>query len=131
VPAIYVEGGGGGPLRRGDLDAYVRGVLDVLAAFEVIDPHRATGAVAEPQFIDEGDGDVDNMPTAIQRGFCITNVAAGDRVRQGELVAEIRDSDGRSMQTVQADRDALVMMIRSTARIDAGEGIAMLAAVHR
>lgn len=127
VPAIYVESGGGGALRRQDLDAYLGGVLRVLGMRGLIEsPAPAPRGI---RYIDDGDGDVDSMLAAGHDGFCIVHARAGEVVRPGSLVAEVVDESGRRLQRIAAEREAAVMMIRRTARIVAGEGIALLAGV--
>ncbi|MGN8552228.1 UNVERIFIED_CONTAM: M14 family metallopeptidase [Microbacterium sp. SLM126] len=127
VPAIYVESGGGGALRRQDLDAYLGGVLRVLALHGLID--TAVAAPGGIRFIDDGDGDVDSMLAAEHDGFCIVHANAGDMVEPGTLIAEILDETGRCVQRIVAEQETAVMMIRRTARIAVGEGVAMLAGV--
>jgi predicted deacylase len=41
IPSVYVEGAGGGRLRSDEVDAYVAGVLAILAELGLCEPHRA------------------------------------------------------------------------------------------
>ena len=123
VPSIYVEGGGGGALRRWELHGYRDGVLRVLASLGMLTFPEKTG----PQrILRGGDGDVDSSVAASVTGWCVTAVRAADAVRRGELIAEVIGSDGGVRQEVVAPHDGTVMMLRRRAQVVPGDGIVML-----
>lgn len=127
VPALYVEGSGGGGLRRTDVDGYVEGVLRVLGHLGLItDPPPA---VAARRILRGGDGDVDSSVSSTMDGWCVTAVRAGEVVRAGDLIADIVDPAGRIAQTVLAPHDGTVMMLRRRAPVEAGTAIVMLGPV--
>jgi predicted deacylase len=127
VSSIYVEGGGGGALRRSELHGYRDGVLRVL---NLLGMHPSLPESPGPQRIMRGgDGDVDSSVSANARGWCVTAVRAGDEVRQGDLVAEIIDVNALTVQQIHAPHDGTVMMLRRRAEVEPGDGIVMLGPV--
>jgi predicted deacylase len=126
VPAVYVEGSGGGGLRGADLDVYVGGVLRVLRGLGMIGPEVGpVGTPADPVVLDGGDGDVDASIACVTAGLCITRATVGDDVRAGTPVAEIIGDAGEPVEVLRAPRAGRLMMLRRTAEVRAGDGIAM------
>lgn len=125
VPAIYVEGPGGGEIRKLDADGYLEGVLNVLAIFECIEvrPKPATAV----QHLGDLGGDIDAAISAQADGLMVRHVSAGQRVKRGEVLAEIFSFDGHCASRVLASEDGLVMLIRRGARVKAGDTVAMVA----
>lgn len=125
VPSIYVEGSGGGGVRGTDLDIYRDGLLRVLAHLGIVDGAPAPGPA--PRVISRGDGNVDASLAATVDGFCVTRVEVGDAVLPTQPIAEIRGADGRILETITSRTPGFVMMLRRTAAVRAGDGIAMIA----
>lgn len=123
VPSIYVEGSGGGGLRGADLDVYIDGVLRTLAWLDVVDGRGPVGA--EPVRLDGGSGDVDASVACTVDGLCVTRAEVGTGVAAGGVVAQIVAPDGAVLETITAPRDSWLMMLRRTAEVRAGDGIAM------
>lgn len=125
VPAIYVEGSGGGGLRGEDLDIYLTGLIRLLGFLGMTD------TVPQPPgpalIINEGNGDVDSSLSCTRSGLCITRVRAGELIDAGAVLAEIIDDQGHRVEQIRSQRAAHVMMLRRTAVVQAGDGIAMLA----
>lgn len=124
VPAIYVEGAGGGALRRDELHGYVDGVLRTLGHLGMLD--GAPPASPPPAVLRGGDGNVDASVSCTTDGWCVTAVRAGDPVDRGDLVAEILDPSGAVAERILAPLDGTVMMLRRKAPVTAGTGIVML-----
>jgi predicted deacylase len=127
IPGIYVEGGGGAALVGAEVACYVDGVLDVLATggqLAARPPRPPTS-----RWVIGGDGDVDASLSTPVAGWCVTAVAAGDSVVEGQVIAEVIDGDAEVAARVVAPRDATVMMLRRHAEVAAGDGIAMLGPV--
>ncbi|WP_344076448.1 M14 family metallopeptidase [Luedemannella helvata] len=127
VAALYVEGSGGGGLRRSEVDGYVDGVLRLLGRRGMVDDPPPAGVVR--RVVRGGDGDVDSSVSADVAGWCVTAVRAGDVVGAGDPVAEIVDGRGRVAQRVTAPHDGVVMMLRRSAPVVEGTGIVMLGPV--
>ena len=125
VPALYVEGTGGGGLRGSDVDAYVTGLRRLLALLEMTDERFA--APEPPLVIAEGDGNVDSSLTCDVAGLCVTRTSVGAVVVEGTLLADIVDERGAVAEQVRSPVAGRVMMLRRTAPVVPGEGIAMLA----
>lgn len=125
VPAMYVEGTGGGGLRGTDVDAYVTGLRRLLALLGMSD--ERFGPPEPPLVIEEGDGNVDSSLTCSVAGHCVTRTSVGVAVVEGELLADIVDERGAVAEQVRSPVAGRVMMLRRTAPVAAGDGIAMLA----
>lgn len=126
VPACYVEGGGGGSLRRAELVGYRDGVLRVLGLLGLLPPDDVPAASGPRRILRGGDGDVDSSVSASVPGWCVTAVRAGDQVGRGDLVAEILDPDGVPAEEIRAPHAGTVMMLRRRAEVEPGVGIVML-----
>lgn len=125
VPAIYVEGSGGGRVRGDDLATYRRGLDRLLSHLGILPADL--GAIPPAEVVDGGDGNVDAMLEAQADGFCVTFVEVGEQVAAGQVVAEVRTVADGVVQVLHAPWAARVMMLRRTAPVAAGDGIAMLA----
>jgi predicted deacylase len=124
VAAVYVEGGGGGALRRDELHGYRDGVLRVM---HLLGMHPPVPLASGPQrILQGGDGDVDSSASAGVGGWCVTAVRAGDQVRRGDLIAEIIGVEGTPLEEITAPHDGTVMMLRRRAQVQPGDGIVML-----
>lgn len=127
IASIYVEGSGGGGLREADLDIYEGGVLRVLRMLAMLDDkYKAPAGPAEPEMLDGGDGDVDASLTCSASGLCVTCCQVSDEVASGQVIARIVAPDGRPLEELRSSRRGRVMMLRRTAEVTAGDGIAML-----
>lgn len=124
LPAVYVEGGGGGALVGAELAIYIDGVLDVLGHLGNIAPRPARPPTS--RWVIGGDGDVDASLGTSTAGWCVTAIAAGDVVAAGDLIAEVVDESAAVVERIVAPRAATVMMLRRHAEVAAGDGIVML-----
>lgn len=129
VSSIYVEGSGGTGVRHAELDIYESGVLRVLHMLAMVGstvggapPHGPAG----PVILDGGDGDVDASLACTEAGLCVTHCHPGDDVAAGQVIAHIVAPDSRVLETLRSPRQGRVMMLRRTAEVQAGDGIAML-----
>ena len=129
VPAIYVEGSGGGALVGTDLDLYVRGLTRLLTHLGMVE--EAHDPPGQGTWLRGDDGDVDSSLAATVAGHCVTRSVAGQVVTAGQVIAEIIDDDARVVQQILNPRQgsATVMMIRRTAAVLPGDAIAMLGPV--
>jgi len=125
VPSLYVEGRGGGQVRRRDLDCYVDGVLRVLH-------HLGMTAAAPPasaSVVVRGDGDTDGGIVAGAAGYLVTAAEVGDRVVADTVLAEVVDDHGTPLAAVRSPRDGVVMLLRRRSRVAAGDTVAIVAEV--
>lgn len=137
IPSIYVEGRGGGQVRKRDLDCYVEGVLRILHDLGMVDPGsaapawvRAAGERTDPPprpVVVRGDGDTDGGITADVDGYLVTVAEVGQPVTAGTTLAEVVDGDGGTVATVSSPRDGVVMLLRRRSRITAGDTLAIVA----
>lgn len=124
VPAVYVEGHGGGQVRGADLDGYVDGVLRVLHHLGMVDDAPPSSA---PSVTVRGDGDTDGGVEAAVGGYLVTAVDVGYPVRAGEALGSIVDEEGRTLTHVESPRDGVVMLVRRRARVSVGDTLAIVA----
>jgi threonine synthase len=125
VPAIYVEASGGGQVRGSETDAYVDGVFRVLHWLGMID---TSSDDKRPELVIRGgNGNVDRAVAASTSGTFVTRVAAGDIVEPGSLVAEIYDDHGFAVERIEVERRSIVMQLRRSARVEAGDPVVLLA----
>lgn len=125
VPSVYVEGHGGGQVRRHDLDAYTGGLRRVMAHLGML-----TDAPIAPSFtVVRGDGNTDEGITAPAAGFFVTAVDVSDRVAKGQVLGQIVDQDGSQLAEITAPQDGIVMLLRRLARVQTGDTLAIVAGV--
>lgn len=124
VASIYVEGRGGGQVRRQDLDCYVEGVLRVLRFLSMIDtaPKADTSSI-----VVRGDGNTDGGIEAEVEGFFVTAVEVGQQISIGEPLGDIVSEDGETLTTVRSTRDGAVMLLRRPARVEPSDTLAIVA----
>jgi predicted deacylase len=124
VPSVYIEGSGGGGLIGRDLDVYTDGLDRLLSWLGMT--QTAYDPPAGPKLLRGDDGDVDASIACSVDGYCITRVRSGDQVGVDQVLAEILDEDGNTLEQIRSQRVGTVMMLRRLADVRAGEGIAML-----
>ncbi len=128
VPAIYVEAAqGGGVLLHAEVMGYVEGVTRVLVGFGMLDPATAEPGPSDRRFIPGGSGNTDESPETVKGGYCLSIAKRGQPVDAGETLAEIRDADGRLVETIVAPFDGILMLIRAVAPVEPGEKVALVA----
>ncbi|MER7334209.1 MULTISPECIES: succinylglutamate desuccinylase/aspartoacylase family protein [unclassified Micromonospora] len=127
VPSIYVEGRGGGQVRRADLDCYVAGVLRVLHRLGMV----PSAPPAPAPVVVDGDGDTDGGIQAEARGYLVTAVEVGDHVAAGALLGEVVDGNGAPVAPVRSPHAGVVMLLRRRAHVDPGDTLAIVARVAR
>lgn len=125
IPAIYAECGGGGGIRGEHLEAYIRGVLAVLAEFGLLPAQAAPPAAAS--WVYDGGGDLDAGVLAAHDGFFVSSVDAGDRVSPGAEIGRLHGYDGALLETVTAPAAGMVMFLRRRARTRTGDVLFSLA----
>ena len=127
VASLYVEGSGGGGLVGSDLDIYLHGLLRLLSWLGLTSTQYPPPA--EPLVLRGDDGNVDASLACSVGGYCVTRVRSGQQVESGQLLAEILDEAGNSVEQIRSPRLGSVMMLRRRADVEPGDGIAMLGPV--
>ncbi len=80
-----------------------------------------------PEWLVDGEGgDIDQGLVASFDGWLVPRVTVGDQIEQGAALADLISRDGGRTEQVEADRSGTVLMIRRTARIDAGNLTALV-----
>jgi predicted deacylase len=127
VPAIYAEYHGGGGCDPAGIEAYVTGCLRVLADVGVTDD--GLPPVAAPLVVEHsrpGAGHMQANHPAPCEGFFDPAVALGQPVRAGDPLGTVTDPLGRQIETVRARYDGIGLVLHTFARVDAGEGVAVI-----
>ncbi|WP_158542911.1 succinylglutamate desuccinylase/aspartoacylase family protein [Phytoactinopolyspora halophila] len=125
VPAIYAECSGGGSIRAHELDAYTRGVFNVMThlgmSSDTLDmPTRP------PRWV-RGDGDLDDGFQATHHGFFVSSAAVGEFTAANSEIGRFYDFDGNFLHYVNAHADGVLMFLRRQARTQAGDVLFVLA----
>ena len=128
IPSIYAEAAGGGTVTAAHVEAYVAGMLRVLASLDVIDAGDAPAAPADPprRLVGEGNLDVPVM-TAPFDGVCEVFVAPLDSVVAGQLVATVVDPLTGTIEEIRAAAPGVVVLARRGARVARSENLVVLA----
>jgi predicted deacylase len=128
IPAIYTEYQGGSALYPEGVDAYVAGCLGVLAELGMIEGrpprHEVKPLIVEDDRTGSGHMQVSH-PSPIE-GFFETSVRLGQPVAQGDPIGTVTDVLGEQAVTVEAAHAGLVLTLHTFARVDLGEGLAVV-----
>jgi predicted deacylase len=126
IPNLYVECGGGGRVRPGDLAAYRSGVRRVLVHLGAL-PTAGCGPTPAPVLRLRSTGDLDTWLTVSHAGILVERVSVLDRVSSGQTLGDVVDERGHLLERVCAPFDGVVVMARRTARVRPGDGAYMVA----
>jgi predicted deacylase len=124
IPGVYTEAPGGGRVRPEDLDTFVNGVLNSLQVMGVLaDRPRAKS----PTHRLVGSGDLDHIIAANHSGLFVSHVRLLDDVRAGDVLGEVRDITGETLEEVRSPASAVVITMRGLLRVHTGDGLFALA----
>jgi predicted deacylase len=128
IPSIYAEAEGGGTVTTAHVDAYVAGVLRVLASVGVIADDAAPPPPTEPPIRLVGEGNLD-VPAMIAPfdGVCEVFVRPLDSVAAGQVVATVVDPLTGETAEVEAQEPGVVVLARRGARVARSENLVVLA----
>lgn len=125
VPAIYVEYGGGETIREEVIDAYLAGVFNILGRLRMVRGLEGGGEGLQ-RVVEEDQpesGHLQSKMPAPERGVFRPAVRLGAPVRRGQVWGHICDlREGRRV-AVEADRDGMVLFLRRSPRVEAGESL--------
>ncbi len=124
IPGIYTEAPGAGRVRHEDFDTFVRGVLNCL---KVMDMLEGPPEAKLPTHRLVGSGDLDHIILANHGGLFFSHVRLLDDVRAGDVLGEVRDITGRTLEEVRATVAGVVITMRGLLRVNAGDGLFALA----
>ena len=118
IPAIYTEGGGGRSVRHDELTGYTDGVMRVLHQLSMVasTPSRTRSSVRVL-----GDGNTDAGITAPVSGYMVSRVESGEQCTAGQVLADIVDIDGSTIDQIRAPQAGYLMMRRRDARVQSGD----------
>lgn len=125
IAAIYAECGGGGQVRRADLDCYVHGVLNILADMAML-PGTAVDESGTFRNL-HGAGNLDEGAQAAYDGWFVADVDAGSIVEDGAAVGTIFGYDGACLEELRAPCTGMVMFLRRQARVRKSDMLYVLA----
>ena len=126
IPSIYAEAAGGGTVTATHVDAYVAGILRVLAALGVLGEPVSIPVDPPRRLVSEGDLDVPQMVAPFD-GVCEVFVAPLDSVVAGQLVATVTDPLSGVTAEVLAAAPGVVVLARRGARVRRSENLVVLA----
>lgn len=126
IPAIYAEATGRGGATKPDLDAYRRGVLQVLSAWGMVHIPASPRVAASRDVFGDGEG-----AEAPADGFFVPSVEAGDLVSSDDLIGTFYEETRLAPHEIRAPRTGAVMFLRHNAKTRKGESLFVLARMSR
>jgi len=117
IPAILVELGQCGRWSEVDVNAYLGAVHNVLQYLEVL-PGAPEPPGREPAYLTQF-----RTTTAVVEGCWYPSVAAGDAVKAGDRLGELRDVFANVLHTCHADQDGVVLVLITSLAVGAGDPI--------
>lgn len=127
IPSLYAEAFGGGHVRTEDIGIYTQGLCNLLEMLEIAKLSGAAGPARRSIRRIRGTGDLDHAVNCRSSGLFFSDRTVGDRLKQGDDLGIIRGLDGGVLETVHVPESGVLVLLRSTPRIFAGELIAALA----
>lgn len=110
IPWLYVESSGGGRVLSDELHYYTDGLLNLLRHLQIV-PGEPTAHEIRHRLI--GNGNIDEAVTVSTSGFFVHRVGILDEVRRGEIIGEVRDLLGETLEEIAAPRDGVVILLRA------------------
>ena len=114
-------------MRSEDIQTYTQGLCNLLEMLEIARISAAFGPVRNPVLRIRGTGDLDHALNCRSSGLFFPNRTVGDRLKSGDDVGIIRGLHGGVLETVRTSESGVLVLLRSTPRIFAGELVAALA----
>lgn len=128
VPAIYAEYEGGGRFNRVGVEAYVRGCLNVMHEFGLLE--GAPQAPDSPPVVVEddrpGSGHMQINHPAPCDGFFEAAVEMGQRVEAGDVIGTVTDPLGKRVEVVKAHYAGLVIVLLTFPRVERNVSVAVI-----
>lgn len=125
VPAIYVEYGGGASVNKRIVSAYLSGCMHVLHSLGMV--NGGADKTQRPRYTLEdpspAGGHLQSKMPSPAGGIFTPHVELGRPVRKGERWGSITTLPEGTTHDVVADRDGIVLFLRATALVAAGESL--------
>lgn len=123
IPCLYTETPGGGRAGIAAVDIYVQGVLNVMALLEMRAGLRRVSPAIHHLW---GDGNLDHLIAAPCAGLFESETALLAEVATGQRIGVIRDVWGWIQEEVVSNRDGILLLLRNTPTVNAGDGVAFV-----
>ena len=124
VPWLYTEASGGGYAQSEDVACFTQGVINVMRWLTMLDGTPAPRPMSHHLF---GDGDMDGIITSMVGGYFRAEVRLLESVTEGQRLGAVYDLFGQEIQTIHADQDGIVILLRRIHRVHVGDGLAHIA----
>jgi predicted deacylase len=124
IPGVYTEAPGAGRVRPEDFETFVNGVLNSLQVMGMLEGRPAS---KPPSHRLRGSGDLDHMIAANHSGLFIAHAQLLEDVRAGQLLGEVRNLAGQSVEEIRSPAAGVVITTRGLLRVHAGDGLFSLA----
>ena len=118
IPWLYTESPGGGWLNLGEAGRYARGVNNVMKSIGILDGEIESEELTHHLL---GDGNVDVAPVTNASGYLVPEVELLEEVAEGDLLGRVVGLAGEVLDEIFAKQDGVVILIRATPSISAGE----------
>lgn len=118
IPAILVEVGGEGRCRPEGVEMMKRGIFNVLSSLDMLSRPESGQPETYTIIKAPSTGEFIHSPTS---GYMRSFVKVGDRVSEGQKLAEIADVYGAKLDEVISPYDGLVLIVRSIPSIRMGD----------
>lgn len=116
IVSILAEAGGNGTMEEADIAIHVNGARNVMRYLRMLD---GDPQIPWPQILAT---DWHNT-RATRAGLLTLKIAVGDRVAEGEEVAEVFDVFGHSIEKVRAEKAGLAMLVWNYKAVNTGDPI--------
>ena len=121
IPWLYTETSGGGRAGGDVLSVYVDGVLNVMKHLGMLEGDPKPRPTTHHLF---GNGDLDEILTVSAAGFFRAEVDLLEEVAESQTIGTVCDLFGRRLETVRADRDGVVILLRRDPTVNVGTNVA-------
>lgn len=128
IPCLYTETPGGGRAGPEAIELYAQGVLNVMTMLEM---RLGNLTAEEPKYHLLGDGNLDNLITAPCSGLFESELPLLSDLSCSQAIGTISDVRGRPQCSVASEQDGVLVLLRNTATVNAGDGLAFITGRHR
>ena len=124
IPWLYVESPSGRRVSPVELPYYINIVLNLLAYLKIISRETVTSS---PELRLIGSGDVDRTRSVNTSGFFVQKVKLLDYVEKGQLVGEVRDLFGETIEEIRTEQAGIVAVLRANPLVSPGDSVCLVA----